>query len=107
MADLEKLRIRLEEFGQSHLLRFWDELTEDQKDTLVNQLNEINLKEVVGYFHTAQESMNKDVVKLDDKMKPLPKENYDSSVEMGNEELDMFWKLGLERIANGEVNYLL
>lgn len=104
MSECMKLRTHLEEYGQSHLLQFWDQITDEQKRSLVDQLNNINLKEVVSYFNTAQESLNKDVVKLDDRMKPLPGENYDSSVEINLEDLESYNHLGLEKIANGEVN---
>lgn len=103
MSDFEKLKLQLDQYGQSHLLKFWDEITEDQRQTFLNQLKTINLKEVVGYFKTANESLGKDVEKLDDKMEPLPKENYDSSEEVGEEELEMYRREGLEKIANGEV----
>ena len=33
---------RLQEYGQEHLLRFFDELNEDEKKSLIDQINEVD-----------------------------------------------------------------
>ncbi len=42
MHSLSDLRQRLEAFGQGHLLRFWPELTDDQRQQLVADLEQVD-----------------------------------------------------------------
>ncbi len=48
--DNEQLRGRLREFGQSHVLRFWDRLSEAQQAALAAQLSRIDLAEIARLY---------------------------------------------------------
>ena len=49
-ARLDELRQKLEPFGQEHVVRYWDELTEDQRDELYEQVIELDLKCIETLF---------------------------------------------------------
>ena len=38
--DVEKLRQQLQEYGQEHLLQFWPQLDEDERQELVRSIQE-------------------------------------------------------------------
>jgi UDP-N-acetylglucosamine/UDP-N-acetylgalactosamine diphosphorylase len=42
MAPLQSLRKKLQSHGQEHLLRFWDELSADQREALLKQIDSID-----------------------------------------------------------------
>lgn len=50
MSQLPEIQARLEAFGQSHLLRWWDELSESQRTGLLNQLESLDLDLIQRLF---------------------------------------------------------
>ena len=49
-VDVAALRARLAEHGQEHVLRFWDELTADQRASLAAQVDGIDLAQLGMFF---------------------------------------------------------
>ncbi len=43
-----RVKERFREYGQEHVLRFWDELTDEQKEGFLNQLESIDLELITG-----------------------------------------------------------
>lgn len=104
---MSELRENLAKFDQSHLLQFWDEISSDEQQKLVQNINLINLQEVVGYYKKASESLTDDVEKLDDRMEPIPADQCGSVSETNPDQLDTYRKEGLKRISENEVGVLL
>jgi len=69
--DVEKLRQQLQEYGQEHLLQFWPQLDEDERQELVRSIQEINLAEVIKFFRHTIQSANNDEEKLDEHLQPI------------------------------------
>ena len=50
MADPTEMRHKLREFGQEHLLAFWDELDSSKQDALLEQLRAIDFEQLHGFI---------------------------------------------------------
>ena len=49
MAELTKVRQKLQEFGQEHLLAFWDELDSGRQEALLEQLDNTSFEQLQQY----------------------------------------------------------
>ena len=71
---MDELRQKLEKHGQGHLLDFWGEITEDQKETLKADIDNVDLEYATQSFErctqAAEDKAN--AGKLDDRMMPVP-----------------------------------
>lgn len=72
--DINGLRTTLTENGQEHLLKYWDQLADDEKQQLHNDLVKLNYSEINKYFKAAMETINSASQKIDDSLEPLPAE---------------------------------
>ena len=72
--DIDALRSRVNAAGQSHLLQFWDKLTDSEKQSLYRDLSRIDYEEVNRYFKDAEATLNTAAEKIDQLMEPLPPE---------------------------------
>ena len=70
--DVTELRKRLQTYDQEHLLNFWNDLKEDEKKALYQELNQLDLDYVTQSFERCVSSMEAKAEKLDDHMAPLP-----------------------------------
>lgn len=107
MAERKHLEDHLKKYNQSHLLKFYDELSNDERKILKQNIDSINLSEVVKYFKTAFESLNDDVEKLDDRMEPIPEDQCGSLEECTPDQLTKYKNEGLNKISVNEVGVLL
>ena len=48
--DLSQIKDLLKKYNQEHLLAFWDELTDEQKEKFLLQLSHINFKKVDSLY---------------------------------------------------------
>ncbi|XP_053983378.1 UDP-N-acetylhexosamine pyrophosphorylase [Hylaeus volcanicus] len=105
---MEQLRTSLADCGQEHLLRFWDQLSEEEKNELRNDLLELNLPEVTSYYRkTAYASSTTHMDTLDNKVSPIPKESIASLNSTNKDQLRIYEKLGLQEVADSKVAVLL
>lgn len=107
MSEFETISQELRRFNQSHLLQFWNELTEEQQTILCSEIKEVNVAEVCSFFERAAETLNRDQSKLDDRMEPLPPELYGGVLRSTREELKSYEDEGLLQISEGKVAVLL
>jgi len=105
--DVEKLRQQLQEYGQEHLLQFWPQLDEDERQELVRSIQEINLAEVIKFFRHTIQSANNDEEKLDEHLQPIPSELHGAITRTSPELLRHYDNLTLEQISQGKVAALL
>jgi UDP-N-acetylglucosamine/UDP-N-acetylgalactosamine diphosphorylase len=68
--NLQTIAHRLETVGQGHLLRFYDQLSDDQKRSLLNQISAIDLEALPKLVHDYV--INKPVFALPPEVQPAP-----------------------------------
>ncbi|KAM4023326.1 UDP-N-acetylhexosamine pyrophosphorylase isoform 1-T2 [Anomaloglossus baeobatrachus] len=106
--DVETLRRSLAEAGQSHVLQFWDELSEAQRSHLLEELQDFSFQELNGFFHRAMAafSVSSTQEKVDARMEAVPREVL-GSVTRDQEQLTDWEAQGYTHIAYGKVAVLL
>lgn len=85
--NIEELRGRLEEANQGHLLQYWDQLSDSEKQQLYKELSPRDFNEINGFYKAAMEDLSSASEKLDDLLEPLPKEVCGRAVNTGQETL--------------------
>jgi len=106
--SMERLRKKLSEYDQEHLLRFWEELIDEDKNQLENDIDELELQEIMGYFKRAVEfSWRIGQSTLDDKIQPIDEMKIASAKTSTEEDMNMYKERGLKEIAEGCVAVLL
>ncbi|XP_015790913.1 UDP-N-acetylhexosamine pyrophosphorylase [Tetranychus urticae] len=109
MSDLNVKEIAslLEKHEQSHLLQFWDQLTDEQKIQLYDDIKSIDFDDVISTFResTEDKSANKQIE--DDLLEP-PGDSIHSGVpKCSPDELEKLRERGLQEISEGNVAVLL
>ncbi|KYN30825.1 UDP-N-acetylhexosamine pyrophosphorylase [Trachymyrmex septentrionalis] len=105
---MERLKKKLSEYDQEHLLRFWEELVDEDRNQLENDIDELDLQEVTAYFKKAVESSQTIAQNtLDDKIQPIDQTKIASVKTSTEEELNTYKERGLKEIAQGCVAVLL
>ncbi|CAJ0930038.1 unnamed protein product, partial [Mesorhabditis belari] len=88
---------------QVHVLRFWDELSEEERSSLSQQIEGINVNDCRSAFN---DSVNVHLPQLDN-ITPIPDERYIVSSELSSNERSRLFNLGLESISRGELCVLV
>lgn len=104
MQDLIKIKEELSNYGQDHILQFWDELSDAERTELLTQLQEIDIPEAIACF---KKILTEDQSKLDDRMQPVPAELYGSVLRTNREDLQKYEDEGFQQISAGKVGVLL
>ncbi|XP_071439437.1 UDP-N-acetylhexosamine pyrophosphorylase [Hetaerina americana] len=105
--DISMLKQSLAQYGQEHLLAFWETLDDHDKRELYKDITEINMRDVTTFFKRTTDSLNEDQEKLDDRLQPVPSEIYGSAAQTSKEKLKIYQNEGLRQIAEGKVGVLL
>lgn len=96
------------EYEQGHLLRFWEQLTNEERNELTDDIDELDLSETTLYFNKATESsLHIGQGTLDDKVQPVDEGKIASVKTSTKEELEKYEEIGLNEIAEGCVAVLL
>jgi UDP-N-acetylglucosamine/UDP-N-acetylgalactosamine diphosphorylase len=93
--------------NQEHLIKFWDELTEKDKEILYNEIMQTDFNELNGFFQKVKSEMLETTMELDSSMQPVPVNLKGSFADSTNSQLKEYELKGLEAIANGQVAVLL
>lgn len=104
--SLTHLQKRLLECNQSHLLRFFEKLDNEERVDFVEQLQAIRLEDTNQLFNRAMQSLGT-IQKLDERMKPIPDTQFESEESCDAEILKKYRSIGLQEIAEGHVAVLL
>lgn len=109
MMNIEKLRRDLVNYGQEHLLAFWDKLeTDEERHSLYNDITSICMDEVTGYFKCTIAETNEDQAEmLDDRLQPIPSDLHGSITRTSPEKLASYQQEGLSQVSQGHVGVLL
>jgi len=105
--DVVKLKNKLIQYGQEHLLDHWNELTESQQTDLYQELSSIDLDEVTEYFNKTTSAENTHTQKLDDRMQPLSESQTGSVLNATDRELSMYTDISMDEISTGGMAILL
>ncbi|CRL07311.1 CLUMA_CG020290, isoform A [Clunio marinus] len=107
MTNFESLKETLSRYGQEHLLRFWEELSDIERKQLISDIQELNLEEVQSFFMRATASIDESSAKLDDRLKPVPETTFMSISRTNKDQLKIYEDEGLKQISNNHVGVLL
>lgn len=107
MLSLEEVQQSLEAAGQSHILRFWPELCDEDRDSFLQDLSQLDLKGLREHCEGAVRAAASPPARLDQRMEPVPpqaigrvsKSDQTTLTEWGNE--------GLLQISENRVGVLL
>lgn len=102
---METTRALLERHGQQHLLQFWDELSDNEKENLLKDIQDIDVEEVVGFYRRAIDSPVQE--KLDGLLQPVPEDVYGSVARSNADVLADLEEEGLRQISESKVGVLL
>ncbi|KAF5323383.1 hypothetical protein D9611_005594 [Ephemerocybe angulata] len=105
--SLDKLQQRYEAAGQGHLLKFWDNLSEEERTKFASQLEALNVERVNRIYQKAvsAEQEAADPTKQAEAIGPLPKEASESVNDA--DKVQEWRRVGIDAIARGEVGVLL
>lgn len=107
MIEKQLLLNRLKDYGQDHIVKFWEELNEYQKEALYQEIERIDIEELTRYYKDVRSDLSKKVEELDSVMQPIPGEQKGSVVSSSREQLKRYENEGLKAIAQNEVAVLL
>ncbi|XP_036410422.1 UDP-N-acetylhexosamine pyrophosphorylase-like [Megalops cyprinoides] len=105
--DAGRLTQRLAESGQSHLLRFWPELSAKEQAELARDLEGMELAEINSFFSRAMETSGRGQRQsVDARMEPVPAEAMGSTAR-DHKSLATWEEEGLRHISQSSVAVLL
>ncbi|KAJ8704856.1 hypothetical protein PYW08_012176 [Mythimna loreyi] len=97
---------KLNSHGQGHLLKYWPDLSEKEREQLISDLKKIDIAEVNELFRRANDNTKVIAEKLED-LKPIPDSHYEAVPNLSNEKIEEYENIGLKEISDGKVGVLL
>lgn len=107
MTAIETLRKHLEKYGQEHLIKFWDEIDDEQRQQLKHEIDELDLSELKSFLERVNTTETGNTEKLDDKLKPIEESLFLSIRRTSPELIKQYYHEGLKQISEGHVGVLL
>lgn len=108
MKDVVELRATLAKYNQEHLVQFWSELSDEQRRSLLTDLEHIDFAELDEYYKRVAGSLESTSLLFEDScMQPVPDDLKGSYLNATPDELRMYEKIGLDAISRNEVCALL
>lgn len=98
-TELKQVKVILEKYGQMHLLQFYDELTNDEKEALLHQILTIPFEEILHLY----EKSKFDVFDSTEEISPL---SYICKDDLSEEEISFYSDIGNKVIKNGEIGVI-
>ena len=92
MIDKQKAEELLKKYNQEHILNFFEELSEKEKQELLNQIENMNFEQINELYNLTRKTPTFDEQKIE------PMEYVDKS-KLNNEELEKYAKIGEEVIC--------
>lgn len=103
----ESLTAKLKEYGQEHLVKFWNDLNDAEKESLTNDIDQIDFEEITNYYKKVKSSVKEVAQELDSVMNPVPTNLKGSFADSTPEQLNNYEMEGLKAISEGKVACLL
>ncbi|KAF6721711.1 UDP-N-acetylhexosamine pyrophosphorylase-like protein 1 [Oryzias melastigma] len=107
MLSFEQARQTLKSAGQSHVLQFWPELSEEEKDSFLRELAQLDLRGLRGHCEGAAAAAASPPSSLDRDMEPIPAELIGSSKKSDRKDVCQWESEGLLQISKNRVGVLL
>lgn len=107
MTAIDTLRKHLEKYGQEHLIKFWDDIDDDQRKQLKQEIDELNFSELQAFFERVTKQENENAEKLDDKLQPIEESLFLSIKRTSADLIKQYEAEGLKQIAESAVGVLL
>ncbi|XP_034403185.1 UDP-N-acetylhexosamine pyrophosphorylase-like protein 1 isoform X3 [Cyclopterus lumpus] len=107
MLSLEQVTGRLESAGQAHVLQFWPELCEAEKDVFLQELSQLDLQGLQDHCEGAARAAASPSASLDPHMEPVPPESVGSVRKSDKHSLAVWGNEGLLQISEDRVGVLL
>lgn len=105
--SFEELKGQLAAHGQEHLIRFWPELSENERENLAGEIKKLDFAEINSLFQRAMDSTKVIMEKLDDDLKPIPQAHYEAVPSLTKEKIEEYENIGLEEVSENKVGVLL
>jgi len=97
MDRLNEIKMKLVSYGQEHLLNFFNELTQNEQEMLLNQIENIDFELVSKLYNERNNISNSD-----DLIEPL---SYIDKLKLSTKELEEYTKMGEDAIKRGELAF--
>lgn len=94
--QLKKVKEILSIYEQEHLLQFYDELSEQEKQQLLKQILSIDFDEILQLY----EKSKLDILDSTEEVEPLP---FMDKSKLSKKELSLYFHIGIEAIKSGEL----
>ncbi|KAI9293386.1 UDP-N-acetylglucosamine diphosphorylase [Neoconidiobolus thromboides FSU 785] len=102
--DLQSIKQRFEKANQGHVFAFYDTLDQEQQQSLLKQLNDIDVDSVNDLYKRAiTGSTSQGAADI----QPLPKDAFDSVLSAPSDKKSTWWNKGIELIGQNKVAVLL
>ncbi|XP_041984263.1 UDP-N-acetylhexosamine pyrophosphorylase-like protein 1 [Aricia agestis] len=105
--SFEELKEYVAAHGQEHLLKYWPELSDNEREQLASEIKKLDLSEMNEIFRRAMDATKVIMEKLDDDLKPIPQTHYESVPGLTKSKIEEYENIGFNEIANGKVGVLL
>lgn len=96
---LESVRKTLKKYGQEHLLLKYDEMSDEDKESLLEQIEDINFDQILSLF----ENTKKEVELGNDKIEPI---SYINKFKIPEDEKEKYIKVGESIIKAGKLGFI-
>lgn len=104
---LAELRQKYAQAGQDHVFSFYDELTDDEKASFLEQLESFQPERINEITHRALNPPAEDEGKAGGQLEPMPESGRASILDSKQDDLDAWYNQGLDLIAQNKVAVVL
>ncbi|XP_050232094.1 UDP-N-acetylglucosamine diphosphorylase 1-like [Mercurialis annua] len=94
---------RLKDYGQEDVFTLWDELSLEERDFLVRDIENLDLPRLDRIIRCSLHSQGLPVAAIE----PVPEGSVSTLEERTMEDKERWWKMGLKAISNGKLAVLL
>ncbi|XP_058731262.1 UDP-N-acetylglucosamine diphosphorylase 1-like [Vicia villosa] len=94
---------RLKDYGQEDVLALWDEISHEERDFLVKEIESLDLSRIDRIIRCSLRSQALPAAAIE----PVPESNVSKVEERSQEQREKWWKMGLKAISDGKLAVLL
>lgn len=94
---------RLKDYGQEDVFALWDELSHDEREYLVKDIESLDLSRIDRIIRCSLRSQGLPAAAIE----PVPESSVSTVDERTHEERERWWKMGLKAISDGKLAVLL